>query len=336
MAKRWASFCVAVFGLQLAFDAQAAELTWTAPQGCPPAETVTHDLEELAGIALAGAPGLRFVAQVEERGQARWFVTLQTTDTDSSTGTRTIQGTSCDDVSRAAVVAMALAINAIVEARVPASHPTAKPEKSKPRRALEPVDDSDAVDPPEPRRAGPPPRGLLQLGVLLDGVALPELAAGATLAGGMGFGDMRLLLGGKLIPFRETSQGAVGARFLLASGNLSGCYRIGLDGWSFLPCLSYELGALQGEGVRLTTPRTRTALWQAAEAELGVALPLGSQFELNLAGSLVVPLNRPSFVLDAAVPVHEVPALGARGYGRVTWFIGATATEKVGRGQSNQ
>jgi hypothetical protein len=143
-------------------------------------------------------------------------------------------------------------------------------------------------------------------------------------------------LGGKLVPFSEASQGAVGARFLLATGSLSGCYRVGLDGWSLLPCLGYELGALQGEGVRLTVPRTRTALWQAIEAELGVALPLGSQFELNLAGGVVAALNRPSFVLDTAVPVHEVPALGLRGYARLTWFVGGTATENVGHGQSNQ
>lgn len=295
--------------LTWSLDAQAAELTWNAPNECPERASIEADLEELIGQPITEAPVIRLIAEVSQLEDGTWRAEISTTG--RSPGTRTLTGPSCGEVSRAAVVAMALVVNSDREQQANEAPQEASPS---PPAKVEPQSEADEV----PVRASIPRHILLNLGVVLDGTALPNYAFGVSVAGGVAIGRFRALLGGLFVPPTETRQDGAGARFDLFAGSIAGCYRLPIQNWAAVLCARYELGALRGAGVDVTQSRPETIRWNAVVAEGTVSLPLSAMTELGLGIGAVAPLERAKFVLDSSEPVHELPAVGPRIHAGVT------------------
>lgn len=287
-------------------DARAAELAWLAPDECPEQASIETDLQELIGQTITEAPAVRFVAKVDKLADGTWRAELSTTG--RSPGTRTLTGPSCAEVSRAAVVAMALVVNSDREQQ--ASEPKPK-QDGQPATPAEQDAQPEADDPPE-QSAPIPVHPLVSLGAVLDGTALPNYAFGVSVAAGLSVGSFRALLGGLFLPPVETRQNGSGAQFSLLAGSIVGCYRIPIQSWATLLCGRYELGALRAKGVDISQSRPETIRWNAVAAEAIVSLPLAATTELGLGVGAVAPLERAKFVLDSAEPVHELPGVGPR------------------------
>lgn len=279
-----------------------------------------HEVEELSGQTLSSSPDVHFQAQVVRSSGGRWIIELLTRRSASgSEGTRRIEGASCADVTRAAVVAMALALEAASEPKPEDDVEPAMTEKMAPRA---PSSEAPGAESSEPKRSAPLPlRPELHAGATLDSAALPSGTLGALAGFGVEVGRVHFQLDGLFFPDSEVSTGTGGGEFRLLAASLGACFAVPVAGWTALPCLRYELGSLRGEGTRVRAPRPRTALWSALGGYLGAALPLARNWRLGIEGGAILPLTRPSFLLDDPEPIHEVPRLGFRGNLAVSWFF---------------
>lgn len=302
------SVCAAAASLLFTVDAFAADLSWTAPKECPEQPSVVGDLEELIGQPIAQASAIHFAVLVEQRPDGGWHAELTTTGRNS--GSRSLTGGSCAEVSRAAVVAMALVVNSDREqSTAESSSVNKKASEPAPRK---PVSQPEAEDPAQEEPSSIPLHPLLHASAMLDGTALPSYALGVALDAGIALDDWRILVGGLYLPPVEERQGDSGGKFALLAASVTGCYRLPLQTWAALLCGRYELGRLRGEGIDVAQSRPQNTRWNAVAAEAVASLPFSSTAELGLGVAAVVPLERAKFVLDSPEPVHELPAIGPR------------------------
>ena len=78
------------------------------------------------------------------------------------------------------------------------------------------------------------------------------------------------------------------------------------------PCLGAELGALTGTGADLPNATSETRFWAAGDVRLRVRLEPKEAWFVELAGALVLPLTRYTFVFrEPDTRIYEVPWLGA-------------------------
>ena len=315
--------------------AEPVELEWDAEGACPSREQV---LAELAAL-VTRQPAHDVRARVQLRPVSGGYVG----ELNVGSGQRTLTGRTCREVADAAVVIVALAIDAT--AHQPERSETAKapegdapkgdapkgdapesgaaklgaqsqPMAVSPRVATE--KSAAARDPHRPEREEAPTkdtqRTMSVLSVALRGVVdvggLPKAAAGASLAGRVG---NRWLVG-------ELS--ATG--FLPRSGQLASDSRFGADVWlafggaavcgaplrtgGVLGCLGFELGVLSARGQGVDQPTSGASLWSALSAQARGRYALSRRVGVEATAGVAWPFTRPEFGLAGLGVVHR-PAL---------------------------
>jgi hypothetical protein len=114
-------FCVAITAIIVtcAPRAQALELAWQAPDGCPAASDVLKDVLRLAGAT----EGKALVAQavVTHSQDKRWQVAIALSG--SATGHRTLIADNCAQLARASALIIALSANPDAALDLPADEP---------------------------------------------------------------------------------------------------------------------------------------------------------------------------------------------------------------------
>lgn len=220
---------------------------------------------------------------------------------------RTLRGASCAEVGDALALIAALALDpdASSEPRPEPAEPEPLPRAAPPRPA------------PAPARS-PPLAWSFGAGALLVPVAsaLPDTDPGFGVwvdAASQG----RTLAPSVRVVLRRltgTARGRAGsAELALTTGVASICpLRAPADGpLALRPCLGFELGMLDAEGVGVDLPRRPSRLWLAPQ--------LGGRAEWRVHGPLLLaaeaaaqlPLLRPRYAFDTGETVFEVPRLGA-------------------------
>jgi len=296
----------------------AAELTWMGPPTCADLASVREEAERLSGRALSDVAGMDFHVTVREAGPDGWQLTLRTVLQDEDGARiRKFSARSCSEVTQAAAVAVALAIEerappAHAEKELPsrASSPEQTPKSAKPR--LTTTLETSAVRAPTPTRDDwsvmPSLAGVVDMG------ALPSSAFGIEGSLGIRYRMLRGVLFGAAFPAQESlSVGSRGGRFELLLIGASTCVERRLGPTRALGCLGFEAGRLAGEGVGVVTTRRGESSWLSPRFEVGAALPSSSSARVFARLGAAVPLVRRRFVLDSSVPVHEPNAVTARG-----------------------
>jgi hypothetical protein len=287
----------------------AVTLRWSAPEGCPGAAALRADLEQLAGRPLVwdGPDALVVDAQVTRVEDVRWTLQLSLTPPGSPASVRAVEGRRCDELARATVSILALALDPILVE-------PARPQPAKPTPPAPPPS-----PPPTPTRPAEPARpvesvagGPLVFGGI-DAVALPGVSAVLGVGAFASIRDHRLELRGlTLLPREGELDDTSGGTFLLLAGALRYCHRLVGQRPSLRACAGFEAGAMNGEGYGFDRNVAQTGLWLAPTLAAGLAVPLGDVLGVSLDVEGLVPLVRDRYRLDGADVVHRPMALDVR------------------------
>lgn len=287
---------------------------WTAPNGCP-----TH-AEAEAALRPRPPSLLRARVRIDEpkAEKVRWRAVIFT-DGVGATRTRVIDGSSCEEVARAALLVIDLAR---VEALESAAAPTAT--EASPAPVPEVAPSALAEDAPAPAEleksepdgpASPPVRVSFRLGPTFAsnvGVyATPTVGIGL----GTSFGNEQWRLGVALFDWLRLADSTNRGEFWLISGSVQGCRQWAFTSWSLGPCMTVEGGSLSAQGLRLTENRAGSVPWLAVRGGAGVRYRAGAHVSPWASVDVGVNLIRPSFVFtgpEGEVVVHRVPLPTAR------------------------
>ncbi len=327
----------ALFLLAVALATPPVDLRWRAPQGCPDAEMAADRLLEL----LPAEEGPAVVADVWLDSTDSGYRARVTIINDDARTERTITGRSCTTVADAAVIVVAVHVDALAVVAAPAVRElvTATPEPATPssprRRTGGPVREpslpaqvpgSTTSGPREtaassttaPARPHRPPHVGLRVGV---GAALRQVPAASLLASvGVGAWVRRVRVDlelGWAFSARASLIGLAtkGADIALLQGAARVSWVPRLGRLEFALGGGVSLGDMIATGTGLARNRTRHDLWLALLADAGLVFAPIPTLGLFFAPELSVAVRRPSFVVDAgdgARSLYQPPVLGVR------------------------
>lgn len=325
----WVGWWVLSLGVLAPKTSHAAVLDWQAPETCTSDAFIQH-LSDNTQRSLGELPLDALVVRVSNGDQAgarseTWRLTFRLRKTADTSPPREIVGQSCHDVSRAAAVAVAMALAEELPAvesvgDVPPPTPISATKPTAPNPAeLTPA----AARQPPPLEAGPErelwPQASLEL------IGDTALMGDPTFAGGLGAGvaGRRWDIGVRAAiarPTQLTADAGLGIRLNAYWNEAFGCVRFAETSRP-CACLGYTLDVVQGrgsgEGFEVT--RAQTAWRSGLHPHLALAAPLGARFEVRLRVGAVIGLNQPTFVYDAGTVAHELPRVSFRGALGLVW-----------------
>lgn len=307
--------CALTSGLAVLFlscPSFGAGLSWSAPADCERAEIVRGRVEELVGRPLGDVAGLDFGVEVTRDGPA-WKLALATRSGSEAPSTRMLSGRTCIEVTDAAAVAMAMAIEGSSQTEADgADGADSVGPMPPPPAAASPADSPRASTRHPPAPPGEGWSGRVGLGAVLDTAALPDPTLGLLVGGGVQWAWLRIE--GQLDwfpPQRTAIPGGASGQFDLLAGALLACAAPEQGRFTLLGCGGLELGQLSGEASGVTDPELGKALWIAARAEAALAIRVGAAWHMVPRLGIAIPLQRTEFVLDDT-PVHRPAALSLR------------------------
>jgi hypothetical protein len=308
-------------------DRERLTLQLHAPDTCPTAADLRGSIDRLLGRPAEQilTDPLQIAVEVQELPSGGYGLTLRI-EPDSRGGQRELSGKDCEELVRAAAIIVALGIDPQLQlkedqARAPAidenpspggaeAPPSARPRTERartpqmPRRTRLP-DRATRPNGAEPSRWRLRAESTLTLG------ELPEPALGGQVGGGVVLDPMVFSLRGGLLGWQSKELDSYGGRFRLAAGALLACGQVVRGRFWAAPCGAVELHWLWARGLRIAEPRTESRFI----LELGAGLEAGSELWRNvgvvISALLLVPQERPSFVVDDR-SVHAIPTYGGR------------------------
>jgi hypothetical protein len=331
--------------------AAPVQLEWSAPGACPQAAHVHAEVERLVGgwEKVARERGIEAEAQVALTSPRRWRLVLRVRGAEAE-GTRVLEGESCEALADAAALVLALALSPeAVEEQAALAGASSGAEAVAGPRTSGPEEPGGALTAPQPSEKGrthdvaameEPEDGAspglgpveapahatptgetrtsarLGLEIVGDAGTLPRPALGAAVVGGVAWRRLRVV--GSVMalgPRRGTLEAPEGAggRFLLVAAAVRVCgvlldRRRGYLG----PCTALELGTLRGEGEGVSDPGRGRALWAAVAGGVQAGMRLMGPWFLTLRVEALVPLARPTFLLEGIGAVHRPSAAVGR------------------------
>jgi hypothetical protein len=273
-------------------------LEWVAPAGCPSHGEILEAIERTVGAgARGGAVDARVIVTAGER-ELRAELTVSAS---GATSTRSLTGESCRAIADAATLVIALAANPDA---VPLASPPAPPPPAPPTSA--------AAPPPVPRRAV-----FVEASFLVDSAILPAAGLGGELAVGWSPAHFALEITGAFVgPERATlaSAPSQGASLWLGHLGARACYELFDARIDVGPCLGGGVEWTPARGFGTTPDQPANATGQMGVGSLGgrAIVRASSRVALRLVGEAVVPLTRPTFVIDGGGQVFQTPAASFR------------------------
>jgi hypothetical protein len=289
------------------------ELHWQAPSECPTRDAVQLAIDEQ--MAEAGGSRVR-PAQVSayvqvNRRDTRWSARLRLQD--GVVGERILEANSCEELCEVISLVIALALQQNANA--------SNPEREEPLRPEEPPGEAtrrdeakrdDAARSPESSK---PPRLAVGVAGLVDTAALPRAAAGVAVVGAFDWEPFESVLTAGHFPLVSTRveghQAAV-ATFALTIVGAQGCYARRIAPLRVGICVAMEAGVLAASVEGVDETEDPSTAWIAADAGPIIAVPAGP-IVVRGEASILRPLRRPRFVVDAQWVAHEVAPVGWRG-----------------------
>lgn len=326
-----------------------ASLQWEAPPQCPSAV----ELQAMVDTTLGSAPAedRRPVAvDGRLRGSATegFQLDLRLSWADGS-GERQLRGPSCHELSEAAALVIAMAIDPRLHERLPTAQPLeptpavpdsppVEPDSDVPAPA-DPVPATPADSPPKPDPPAdlpvaspelrPPgtrspaadaattddrPAVVLHASAGVGAGVVPGVSASLALGIGIAGRGWRVEAFGTYSPprtFRSRQNPQVGVTAQLGTAGVLGCAEPSLARFSFPLCGGLEAGALRGRGVGEVSAIAR-APWLAVVVEAGAIWWLRPRIGLGLRARGAAPILRPALRSDPSGTITRArPVAGA-------------------------
>jgi hypothetical protein len=293
--------------------ASPVDLDWSAPEGCPDREAVLVEVLKLAGAKAASAHHLKAHATIRAAEGTGFFLSLLT-ELEGVKGGRTLSGVSCESLSDAAALMLALILNPEVATKALPAAPAEKP-------AEEPAPSAATIATAEHHRPGARTTWLVgahggaQVGVLED------LSPSIALSLGIGLGRFAMRLVPTFTPPQKIyAEAGLGGRLWTVGGAAFGCWATPLTWPVLTPCLGLEVTWLQGRGLGVMHSRDASVYWVSGELALFAGLPLGRGLMLEVGAIGLLPFSRPSVYLeDGQTPVSRPAVLGFKALGGLAW-----------------
>lgn len=277
-------------------------LEWTAPAGCPGQDSVrTLLLEGLTDVAPVRAHGTMTTT-------AAGYRLVLKVDTKTTRGERVLEGTTCNALTKSAVVIVRMAV-------AEAAREAARPAPPLPPQGVQPepetIAPSRAPEPTTSARNVPLDRATVRFAVRPEGTL--DLGTLPAIAPGLG-GALAL----ELLAFRLEAYGAfstiqrvavsdqVTASFDARSVGLRGCFAFLQTRLKLGACVGVEGSSVAGRaaGVARTEDLRSGVAAGRVDAFVGVGLWARS-LDLRAGVGLMVPTSRESFVIVPFGTVHE-------------------------------
>jgi hypothetical protein len=323
-------------------------LTWDAPPGCPREADVRAEIERVLGGPPDPASRRYLRAEVRvSRGGDGFHVHLLT-DLGGAIGERDFAGPTCLAVANAAALIVALtfdpqALARRTEAAAPPPPPPPPPSPPAPTSAaplapppgvvpgpsvrpappalpMEADRGPPPMAPPLPAALGAPPPPPVRPGFAVGLIAAASVGALPRVGGGIG-GRVALLAGrfraevSALYWPPQTATLATrptqGGDFRLITGDGGACYAVLRAPVELSPCAGLEVGSMEATGFGARSNGSGSALWIAPRAGGAAGLPIGRHFAARIDLAVIVPAERPPFVLTSAGTVYTAgPVVG--------------------------
>jgi len=313
-ARRWS--IAAALAVSLASAAARADVTWSAPAGCPGRDVL---LERVAAELGRPVPDdLALDGRVEQAG-ARWRVVLDLAD-----GERSLDAASCDELVSAAALIIAIALETpggggATDAPAPAEA-AEPPETEMPPTAVIAAPPAPVA---RPRPAPPSPLAVrVRAAVGSDLGAMPELATGFGGGFELGLGAWAVdVNASRWIGQRATSQPDQGADLELTTAAVRGC-RAFVPGarWRATACTGAEIDALEGVPFGFTEAQPSRIL-------VGGGAAVGGAIAVRVAGPVWLRLDAGATALVRRVAYTEstgMPGVSGALIHRMGWVLGRT------------
>lgn len=309
---------------------EQVSLVWDAPAACPEDAVVRARIEQHVR-ASSGHPSqvsVRARVQAPEPPQTTWRLHIELGDR----GEREVSAQSCEALADAAVLMVAISLEADAEAGLAPGDASLVPApRSSPR--IEPAPGEGGPSPatararpsepvaatPEPEVAqrsrpsvisGPrgwvPPRAVMGVRAGAHGVGLPDAGGGVGGQLGLRWGPLRIVATGMHWFRREHGVVEdVAAAYRLTTGGLEACPVLALGtmpaGFELLGCAQVEAGVIRGDGLGAEPSLTRRHIWVGVGGGVGGAFTPTPWLALGLRADVVAPLLRRTFSIgDAA------------------------------------
>jgi len=329
--------------------AAALTLRWEAPAGCPQQGEVRDRIRKLTGSTRATAAVLQAEGTITQTDSAHYHLKL-VTRSGGLVGERNLDASSCENLSGAAAVSLALLMRSeeplsvgelggqqmaggapgAATATATAQQATATPAEAGPRTQTEQTSrddsassDAQANDSEQHSSAALEQRWRLLAQVPLATLSfgpLPQPSWGVAFAGGAAYENWRFLLGGSawLRQNVATEQApGYGAEVDRLAGTLKACRALRRAALELAPCLvlSLEHISVRGTGADIT-PRSEQATW--------LAVGVGAQGRLYLASwlSLVAGIDAQIETARPLISIDGVGNLGQLGSAAFTVSVG--------------
>src|SRR5258706_10643130 len=269
---------------------------WEAPAECPGGAAIERQVHEILVGSQVGAAGLSAQGVVTRASADRWRVDL-TLRSAGWEARRTLGGPTCEAVSQAAALVIALAVN--LEARAPLA---AKPISA----------------PPEARPVAPPATNgpTAGLGMAFDFGDLPQGTLGLEGTFGWQVPHARFELGASyFLPRRGTLSGRsdVGATFHFASANLRACYEITTTSLAIGPCLDGGLTWTSANGFGPIATDRVSSVGFTAGGDVGARWLISRHLTPYVRLGGLFPLARPEFAVHGLGTVYRATPAVLRG-----------------------
>jgi hypothetical protein len=316
VARRWfvagaLAVCVGVTRSRAIAEPPRLTVDWSAPAGCPGEAELRAAAERLLGgpIEPRLSHSLVVHGRVTPRDE-RLVLTLETVD-DGIRGERTLIGTTCQELTSAAALILALAVDPKAVAEHSGAPPDAAPSASATGDSAPPTADTPApvvavptaITPlPAPARPERPTRPIhvtarIEAAVVGDVGALPGPSLGPEVSATLGLDRFRLrpfvaYYAPRFAPANDSARPGAHGDVSLLVGGLAGCYAAPLGALELAGCGAMEGGALFAIGVGFDIPREATPLWLAAGGAAEVLVPLAGALVLRVSAGAVAPFGR--------------------------------------------
>ena len=330
-------------------------LTWSAPAECPQLPAVQAELQRLLGAETQAGADTAVDVQLARAADARFVLTL-IVRREGGEATRTLEGASCEALTQAGALVIALAIDPDAVAAHTADAPADAPQDAalitppaqptpptEPAQAQPDRDQPSAASRRDPRTRGARARGAAQPAAadgaprshlrvagrvfahaVAEALAVPGVSAGFAAGAGVRVGVVDLTLEVLWAAPRGIEVAAppnAGADFALTAGRLRGCVALTGGLVELAPCLGFELGVLRGESYGVSAPSSGGALWAAPMAGAELRVFVHDRVAVTARLDVAAPLQRPAFVIAGIGAITEPGVASVRGELGVSLYL---------------
>jgi hypothetical protein len=315
--RLWRAVCVATMGLVALGSARARAdesgslgLEWNADEECPDRAAAEAAVLEILGERAPSDANSNLVrVDITRLPNERWEVRI-VTHGEAGNGQRRFEGSSCERVAEAAILIVAMTLDAVgVAHQVKADRAAAKRVTAAPSPTAEGL------------------RPSLGARVPFDSGSLPSPTLGLGAVFGVEGGRARLEGEAVLWVPQQALTGPTpgsGVEIGLYTGGARGCLdavrayegqlRVGA-------CLGGELGVTTGSTVRLDPAVRQSGLWAAGLGGLTLRHVNSSGLAYGASADLGVPIRRPSFVINNFGPLFQASPAVFRASLSVAWIF---------------